>query len=106
METTMSATRPPDAVPHASPRKPATPWTRVLAVALGLTAGLSLLVIAFAWPATQLAPRSLPVVVAAPAEGVTQVRAALDQAAPGGFAVTTAPDEAAARGAIERREAY
>ena len=81
-------------------------WTHVLAVSLGLTAVLSLLVIAFAWPATQLAPRSLPVVVAGPAEAAAQVTAALDQAAPGGFAVTPVADEAAARTAIEQRDAY
>jgi hypothetical protein len=78
----------------------------VLAVSLGLTALLSLLVIAFAWPATQLAPRSLPIVVAGPAEATAQVGAALDKAAPGGFAVTVVPDEAAARDAIEHRDAY
>ena len=61
---------------------------------------------AFAWPATQLAPRSLPVVVAGPAEATAQVTAALDKAVPGGFAVTTVADEAAARAAIERRDAY
>jgi hypothetical protein len=78
----------------------------VLAVSLGLTAVLCLLVIAFAWPATQLAPRSLPIVVAGPAEATAQVGAALDKAAPGGFAVTVVPDEATARAAIERRDAY
>jgi hypothetical protein len=81
-------------------------WTHVLAVSVGLTALLCLLVIAFAWPATQLAPRSLPVVVAGPAEATAQVSAALDKAVPGGFAVTVVADEAAARAAIERRDAY
>jgi len=78
----------------------------VLALSLGLTAMLCLLVVAFAWPATQLAPRSLPIVVAGPAEATAQIGAALDKAAPGGFAVTVVADEAAARAAIERREAY
>ena len=78
----------------------------VLAVSLGLTALLCVLVVAFAWPATQLAPRSLPIVVAGPAEASAQIGAALDKAAPGGFAVTVVPDEAAARSAIERRDAY
>jgi hypothetical protein len=81
-------------------------WTHVLAVSLGLTAVLCLLVTAFAWPATQLAPRSLPIVVAGPAEATTQITAALDKAAPGGFAVTAVSDETAARAAIERRDAY
>jgi hypothetical protein len=99
-ETPMSATpRDPDLTPHAA-------WTHVLAASVGLTALLALLVVAFAWPATQLAPRSLPIVVAGPAEATAQVTAALGQAAPGGFAVTPVADEAAARTAIENREAY
>ncbi|HEU4998845.1 MAG TPA: hypothetical protein VFT68_07855 [Lapillicoccus sp.] len=89
----------PDRTPHAA-------WTHVLAVSVGLTALLCLLVVAFAWPATQLAPRSLPIVVAGPTEATAQVTAALGQAVPGGFAVTSVADEAAARAAIERREAY
>jgi hypothetical protein len=81
-------------------------WTHVLTVSIGLTVLLAVLVVAFAWPATQLAPRSLPIVVAGPAEATAQVTAALGQAVPGGFAVTPVPDEAAARAAIESREAY
>ena len=81
-------------------------WTHVLAVSVGLTALLALLVVAFAWPATQLAPRSLPIVVAGPAEATAQVTAALGQAVPGGFEVTTVADEPAARAAIENRDAY
>lgn len=88
-----------DLSPHAA-------WTHVLAASVGLTALLALLVIAFAWPATQLAPRSLPIVVAGPAEATAQLTAALGQAAPGGFAVTLVADEASARAAIENREAY
>ena len=89
---------------HHAPGRAA--WTHVLAVSVGLTALLCLLVIAFAWPATQLAPRSLPIVVAGPAEATAQVGAALDKAAPGGFAITVVADEGAARAAIERRDAY
>ena len=109
----MSATRrhpdsPSSSVPaeagHHAPGRAA--WTHVLAVSVGLTALLCLLVVAFAWPATQLAPRSLPIVVAGPAEATAQVSAALDKAAPGGFAVTVVADEGAARAAIERRDAY
>ena len=92
----------PAPTPH--PHRPA--WAQVLAVSLGLTAVLSLLVIAFAWPATQLAPRSLPVVVAGPAAATAQVTATLERVSPGGFAVTAVADEAAARDAIERRDAY
>jgi hypothetical protein len=91
---------------HAAANPSRAAWTHVLAVSVGLTALLCLLVVAFAWPATQLAPRSLPIVVAGPPEATAQVTAALNQAVPGGFAVTTVPDEGAARAAIERRDAY
>ncbi|MEP6650518.1 MAG: hypothetical protein ABJA74_11505 [Lapillicoccus sp.] len=105
----MSATRhdlDPDPAAPASPSEAKATWTHVLAVCVGLTALLCLLVIAFAWPATQLAPRALPIVVAGPTEATGQVSAALDKAAPGGFAVTVVADEAAARATIERRDAY
>lgn len=96
--------------PTDGPAMPAsvqpTPGVRVLGLAIGLTAVLALLVVAFAWPATQLAPRSLPIVVAGPAEAAGQAQAALNTAMPGGFAVTVVTDEAAARAAIERRDAY
>ena len=73
-EPLMSATRrhpdsPPSAPAEAAHHAPdRAAWTHVLAVSVGLTALLCLLVVAFAWPATQLAPRSLPIVVAGPAE--------------------------------------
>src|SRR3954466_2017603 len=98
MEIPMTAPPPPPL------HRPA--WVQVLAVSLGLTAVLSLLAIAFVWPATQLAPRSLPVVVAGPPATTAQVTATLEKVSPGGFAVAAVADEAAARDAIERRDAY
>lgn len=93
--------------PHAgTPATTRAARGHVLPLSLGLTALLCLIVVAFAWPATQLAPRSLPIVVAGPAEATAQMGAALETAAPGGFAVTAVADEAAARAAIERRDAY
>lgn len=92
--------------PRDTALAPRAAWTHVLAASVGLTALLALLVVAFAWPATQIAPRNLPIVVAGPAEAAVQVTAALGQAAPGGFAVTAVADEASARTAIESREAY
>jgi hypothetical protein len=94
------------AIPRSDPGPDRPSWRHLLGVAVGLTLALSVLVVAFAWPATQLAPRSLPVVVAGPAPAAAQVTATLDHAVPGGFAVTVVPDEAAARAAIEARDAY
>ncbi|MEV0328418.1 hypothetical protein AB0H63_18520 [Micromonospora echinospora] len=73
----------------------------------GLVVGVqALLVPLFAAPAANLAPRDLPVVVAGPAPAVDDVVARLAAARPGGFAVTTRPDAAAADEALRDREAY
>lgn len=76
------------------------------AVALGLGAALlqALMLLAFAWPATDIAPRDLPLAVAGPQAGLVQAR--LTDQHPGAFELTTVPDEAAARAAITDREVY
>lgn len=76
------------------------------AVALGVGAALlqTLMLIAFAWPATNIAPRDLPLAVAGPQAAMVEAR--LSGQSPGAFELTTVPDEAAARAAIGNREAY
>lgn len=81
-----------------------TPAHTVVALALALTAGLALLLAAFAWPATETRPRDLPVAVAGPPAAVEQVRAAVAQAQPGAFDLTAAADAAAARQQVADRE--
>ncbi|WP_067864258.1 hypothetical protein [Nocardia shimofusensis] len=77
---------------------------RAIAVGLGAALLQLLMLVAFAWPAANLAPRDLPIAVAGPqAAMVTERLAAAD---PDAFAVTTLPDAAAARTAIENREVY
>jgi hypothetical protein len=76
------------------------------AVVALLTAVLTVLLIAFAWPAARSEPRDLPVGVAGPAAVTSQVTAALDQNAPGAFEVHDYADRAAAVAAIEDREVY
>ncbi|WP_036567383.1 hypothetical protein [Nocardia sp. BMG51109] len=76
------------------------------AVAVGLLAALvqAVMLIAFAWPATNIGPRDLPVAVSGPAAGTVAGKLAEhDREA---FEVTTVADEAAARTAIEHRDAY
>jgi hypothetical protein len=82
------------------------PLTRPLAVAVGVVALQALIVALFAWPAANLEPRDLPVVVAGPAPAVQAFAARLDQAEPGAFEVATAPDAAAADLLLLDREAY
>ena len=71
-----------------------------------LTALLTVLLIAFAWPAARSEPRDVPLAVAGPGPAVAQVKAGLDQAMPGGFDVTAVPDRAAAVQLIQDRDAY
>lgn len=76
------------------------------AVALGLAAALlqAVMLIAFAWPATNIKPRDLPVAVAGPqAAAVSRQLAAHGAAA---FDIRTVADESAARQAIADREVY
>lgn len=76
------------------------------AVAVGLGAALlqALMLIAFAWPATNIAPRDLPLAVAGPQAEMVETRLAGQR--PGAFELITVPDEAAARAAIGDREVY
>ncbi|WP_280382971.1 hypothetical protein [Nocardia wallacei] len=76
------------------------------AVAVGLAAALiqAVMLIAFAWPAANLKPHDLPIAVAGPqAPMVAGKLAEHDRDA---FEITTVADEAAARAAIEDRDAY
>jgi hypothetical protein len=78
----------------------------LVAVITLLTALLTVLLIAFAWPAARSEPRDLPLAVAGPAPAVQQVTAGLDQAMPGGFEITAVPDRAAAVQKIQDRDVY
>jgi hypothetical protein len=86
-----------------APRR-TTPARTVVALALALTAGLALLLAAFAWPATETRPRDVPVAVAGPPAAVEQVRAAVAQARPGAFDLTAAADAEVARQLVVDRE--
>lgn len=76
------------------------------AFALGIGAALlqALMLIAFAWPAANIAPRDLPLAVTGPQAAM--VTGKLAEHSPGAFEITTPVDEAAARAAIEDREVY
>ncbi|WP_412516925.1 hypothetical protein K8Z49_43695 [Actinomadura madurae] len=78
----------------------------------GRTAGVAvaaavlqlIMIIAFSWPAARTEPRDVPIVVTGPQAGAVADR--LDRERPGAFDVRTRPDEAAARAALQDREAY
>lgn len=79
---------------------------RVIGIALGLSVVIGVLVTAFVWPSSEIAPRDVPIAVAGPAEAVEAVSQQLDQAVPDGFAVTAVGSDAEARAAIEDRDVY
>ncbi|NIK57413.1 hypothetical protein [Kribbella shirazensis] len=78
----------------------------LIAVITLLTAVLTVLLIAFAWPSARSEPRDLPIAVSGPAPAVEQMKAKLDQAMPGGFEITAVPDRQAAVQRIQDRDAY
>jgi hypothetical protein len=88
---------------HAAPERRRPP---VIAVILGLTAVLTVLLIAFAWPAARSQPRDLPLAVAGPDAAVAQVTAGLEKAVPGGFDVKAVADRGAAVQSIKDRDVY
>src|SRR5882757_1442817 len=71
-----------------------------------LTAILTVLLIAFAWPSSRSEPRDLPLAVAGPQAAVSQVSGMLEQRSPGAFDVHPVTDRAAAVQAIEDRDVY
>lgn len=83
-----------------------TSWRHLLGVSAGLVGALTVLVLAFLWPAVTSEPRDLPVAVAGPAAAVAPVAKGLDERAPGAFEVIPAGDRAAAVDLVETREAY
>jgi hypothetical protein len=78
----------------------------VVVVVVLLTAVLTVLLIAFAWPAARSAPRDVPLAISGPAAAVAQVQGGLEKAMPGGFEFTAVTDRAAAVKAIEDRDVY
>src|SRR5262245_29592546 len=79
---------------------------RALLIAVAATLLQAILVSWFAWPATQLEPRDLPVVVAGPQPAAAALAAQLNAARPGAFTVTIVADAAAADARLRDRTAY
>src|SRR6476619_404055 len=79
---------------------------RVIAIALLIPIGLGLLVSWFAWPAREIEPRDLPVVVAGPQPAVGAFATKLAAARPGAFEITVLDSSARADDALRNRDAY
>lgn len=88
---------------HAQPH---TPWRRLIGLGVCLATVLTVLALAFLWPAVTSEPRDLPVAVAGPSAAVAPVTQALEERAPGAFDVVAAQDRSSAVDLIETREVY
>ncbi|MFC9994132.1 hypothetical protein [Nocardia sp. NPDC127526] len=90
--------------PLASGTAPS-PWPTVAAVA-ALTAIISVLLIAFAWPSVRSSVHDVPIAIAGPSAAVERIAAALDQRQPNAFDITAVADTAAAERLIRDRDVY
>ncbi|WP_280401257.1 hypothetical protein [Nocardia carnea] len=91
--------------PRATDALP-TRWPTVAAAVVVLTTITSVLLIAFAWPSVRSSVHDIPIAVAGPATAVAQVRAALEQRAPGAFDITEVAGTASAEQLIRDRKVY
>ena len=91
---------------HATPVHEPPAAIRAAGIVAVLTVALALVAIAFALPAARTAPRDVPIGAAGPQAAQGQVAAILDKQAPGAFAITYYPGEAALRDAIRNRDVY
>ncbi|ROO86788.1 hypothetical protein EDD29_4368 [Actinocorallia herbida] len=83
-----------------------TPWSRAAAVVALLTAAVSLVLTAFAWPAATSSLHDLPIGVAGTGPSAERVITALEEGQPGAFSITRLTDTRAARDAVQNRDVY
>jgi hypothetical protein len=79
---------------------------RATGIVVALTTALAIFAIAFALPAARSKPHDIPIGAAGPQAAGGQVADILEQHAPGAFALTYYPGEAALRDAIRNRDVY
>jgi hypothetical protein len=91
---------------HASPVHDPPAGVRAAGIVIVLTVVLAIVAIAFALPAVRSKPHDVPIGAAGPQAAGSQVAAILEKQAPGAFAVTYYPGEAALRDAILNRDVY
>ena len=91
---------------HAPPVHEPPAAIRAAGIIVVLTVVLAVVAIAFALPAARSKPHDVPIGAAGPQAASGQVEAILERQAPGAFAVTYYPGEAALRDAILNRDVY
>ncbi|OEJ95406.1 hypothetical protein [Streptomyces thermolilacinus] len=85
---------------------PSSTWPAVARAVLVLTAAVSVLLVAFAWPSVRSSVHDVPIAVAGPPAAADRVSAALERGRPGAFEITEVADTAAAERLIRDREVY
>jgi hypothetical protein len=91
---------------HALPVHEPPAAIRAAGIVVVLTVVLAVVTLAFALPAVRSKPHDVPIGAAGPQAASGQVEAILEKQAPGAFAVTYYPGEAALRDAILNRDVY
>jgi hypothetical protein len=91
---------------HAPPVHEPPAAIRATGIIVVLTVALAILAIAFALPAVRSKPQGVPIGAAGPMAASGQVADILERHAPGAFAITYYPGEAALRDAIRNRDVY
>ncbi|MFF7216905.1 ABC transporter permease [Streptomyces sp. NPDC008238] len=81
-------------------------WRRTVLMIVGLPLAISLAVMAYAWPASRIEPRDLPVGIVGTSTASQNAVEGLTRAMPDGFDFHLYPDQASARSAIKSREVY
>lgn len=102
----MAVTSPATHPHHAAAAHRPPPAARASVIVVGLCAAIALVALAFALPAARSAPHDVPIGIAGPQAANGQVARQLEEHAPGAFAVTYYPGEAALREAIGDRHVY
>jgi hypothetical protein len=105
-EQTMTTDTVPKHTHHAVPVHEPPAAIRATGIIVVLTVALAILAIAFALPAVRSKPHDIPIGAAGPMAASGQVADVLEQHAPGAFAITYYPGEAALRDAIRNRDVY
>jgi hypothetical protein len=91
---------------HAAPVHEPPAALRATGIVVALTLGLAILFVAFGLPAAKSGPHEVPIGISGPQAANGQFAGTLEQNAPGAFAVTYYPGEAALRTAIRDRDVY
>ncbi|MCG1037827.1 hypothetical protein KI686_15630, partial [Polaribacter sp. DS7-9] len=78
----------------------------MVAIGIGLSLVVGVILLAFAWPSLTASPKNLPVGIVGQDAAVTQIEKAIAEKSDGAIDLTRYDDRDAAVAAIERRKAY